>query len=161
MNSEPATSEFRFEKQKTEATVTLSSGEVLHGCFFTALGVTWREGPERVGDLLNSEAGFLPFEVRDAGGVRTVLCNRTHVVAVAIATNEASEDADYAIARRRRVSIHLSTGARITGVLHVALPEGHNRLSDWARLPDRFRYVDRRPNTSDQYRPHRRRVGGP
>src|SRR5262245_19738639 len=55
-------SQFRVEKRRVEAELTLSSGERLKGCFFLATSSATHPGPERVVDLLNSEQGFFPFE---------------------------------------------------------------------------------------------------
>ena len=99
-------------------------------------------GPERVGDLLNSESGFFPFETEDAGGIRTVLCNRSQVLVVALAENEATRDPGYEVATRRTVSILLSNGQRVRGAVRVYRPMEHDRLSDWAREPEIFRYVE-------------------
>ena len=94
MSPDPPSSEFRFEKRRTEAEISLSSGESVHGCIFTASGVIGHEGPERVGDLLNADPrGFFPFEVHGKGDPHTVLINRAHVVTVAISENEAVQDA--------------------------------------------------------------------
>jgi hypothetical protein len=135
-------SEFRVEKQRAEAALTLSGGESTHGYFFVAGGSARHAGPERVGDLLNSEAVFFPFEIHDAAGVRTELFNRRHVVMVAIGDDEASRDPGYSVARRREVSILLSNGQRVMGAIRVYKPEGRDRLSDWARDPEIFRYVE-------------------
>jgi hypothetical protein len=147
MNSEAASSQFRFEKQRTGAVVRLSSGEAIQGSFFIAAGITWHDGPERVGDLLNSEGGFFPFEVRDKAVVRTAIYNRAHVVTVALATNEAAREAGYSAAAGRLVSVLLSTGERFTGAIRIPQPEGHDRLSDWARQPEIFRYIETADHT--------------
>ena len=36
----------------------------------------------------------------------------------------------------------LSTGHRVTGRVSVYLPEGHDRLSDYARSLEMFRYIE-------------------
>src|SRR5690349_221928 len=142
MNAEPATSEFRVEKRRTQALVRLSSGDLCQGCFFIAGGSARHDGPERVWDLLNSETGFFPFEVQDITGPRTILCSRVHVATVAIADNAASRDPGYAVATRRVVSMLLTTGERLTGTVRVYRPEGRDRLSDWTRQPETFRYIE-------------------
>ena len=68
MTTDFTPSEFHVEKQRADAVVTLSSGESSRGCFFVAGGSASHAGPERVGDVLNAEAGFFPFEIQDAGG---------------------------------------------------------------------------------------------
>jgi hypothetical protein len=125
---------FRFEKRRVEAVVSLTGGDTTHGSFFVA--------GERVGDLLNQETGCFPFEILTAEGSQTVLYNRAHVVTVSVAEGEAARDPAYAVAKRRDVWMMLSDGRRIRGVVRVYRPEGRDRLSDWARQPETFRYVD-------------------
>jgi hypothetical protein len=135
-------SEFHVEKQRVAAVLTLTGGESTSGCFFVAGGSARHAGPERVGDLLNSEAVFFPFEIHDSAAVRTELINRHHVVMVAIGDNEESRDPGYSVATRRAVSILLSNGQRVAARIRVYKPEGRDRLSDWARDPEIFRYVE-------------------
>jgi hypothetical protein len=142
MLREGTVSQFRIEKRRSDGLVRLSSGATVQGCFFIAGSSARHDGPERVWDLLNSEAGFFPFEVHDADGARTVLFNRDHVVTVVLSDNEASRDSGYTVATRRTVSMRLSTGEQITGAVCVYRPEGRDRLSDWARQSEVFRYVE-------------------
>jgi len=142
LDPQPAGSEFRFEKRRADAVVTLVSGESVKGCFFIAGGTSRHEGPERIGDLLNSEAGFFPFEIQAEGGAGTVLYNRSHVILVQVFDDEARRDPGYEVATRRVVSILLSNGRRADGAVRVYRPEGRDRLSDWTRQPETFRYVE-------------------
>ncbi len=137
-----AVSQFRVEKRRVEATVSLSSGENVHGWFFVAGGSARREGPERVGDLLNAEPGFLPFERYDGGSARTVLYNRDHLVLVALADAEARRDPGYELATRHTIALVLANGRRIVGSVRVYRPQGRDRVSDWARGGDLFRYIE-------------------
>jgi hypothetical protein len=142
VNSGLSHSKYRVVKQRTDAVVTLSSGLATQGCFFIAGGSSRHRGPERVGDLLNSETGFFPFEIHLVGRARTVLYNRNHVVMVALTDDEARRDPGYDVATRWFVSILLSSGQRIAGAVRAYGSEGHDRLSDWARAPESFRYVE-------------------
>ena len=142
MQTEPAASEFRVEKQRIDALLTLANGDSAPGHFFVARNSAHSAGPERVGELLNAEAGFFPFETLDGHGTRTVLYNRRHVIVVALADNEARRDPGYDVATERFVSLLLSNGKRVIGSIRVYLPEGRDRLSDWARLADGFRYIE-------------------
>ena len=142
MSTSTAPSEYRVEKRRADATVTLSSGTSERGCFFLATSCTRHDGPERVADLLNSEGGFFPFEIHGDSGTRTVLYHRSHVVLVSIAEDEAALDPGYGVATRRVVSVLLSNGERVVGAVRVYRPEGRDRLSDWARQPETFRYIE-------------------
>src|SRR5947207_5873577 len=142
MRTEPAASEFRVEKERIDALITLSNGDSAPGHFFVARASAHTTGPERVGELLNAEPGFFPFETLDGHGTRTVLYNRQQVIMVALPENEARRDPGYAVATERFVSVLLSTGDRVAGSVRVYRPEGRDRLSDWARHSDTFRYIE-------------------
>jgi hypothetical protein len=142
MSTEEAVSEFRVEKERIEAIVTLSNGGSRPGAFFVAKASAHSVGPERVGELLNAETGFFPFEIQDVGGRRTILYNRPQVVMVALGENEARRDPGYDVATERFVSVLLSNVHRVSGSVRVYRPEGRDRLSDWARHMDVFRYIE-------------------
>jgi len=142
MATELNPSEFRVEKRRAHAILILSSGQSTGGCFFTGSGSARHAGPERIGDVLNSDPGFFPFEIHDAEGLRTVLFNRRHVVMVVLADNEARDDPGYDLAPQRVVSVALSNGQRQVGAVRVYQPEGRDRLSDWARQPETFQYLE-------------------
>jgi hypothetical protein len=137
-------SEFRVEKRRAEAALTLTTGATVCGCFFLAAARANQSGPERVGDLLNAEPGFFPFELNGDPVPHTVLYNRSQVVLVALLgdTIEAQLDPAYSLATERAVEILLSNGHTVAGNVRVYRPAGHDRLSDYARMPDPFRYVE-------------------
>jgi len=142
MAVEYARSEFRIEKKRVNAVITLAHGDAMPGHFFVATGSVHYSGPELVGDLLNAEPGFFPFELHDSLANRTILYNRREVVMVALPENEASLVPGYDVAPERFVSVLLSNGARVAGAVRVYRPKGHDRLSDWARNADIFRYIE-------------------
>ena len=133
-------SEFRVEKRREAAEVTLVTGRTLSGVFFLAGSSQLHTGPERVGDVLNLEPGFFPFEC----GGETALINRAHVLKVTLPTQmiEAQLDAGYDVATRRHVKVLLTTGETVTGHVVVFRPPGRDRLSDYAHIDERFRYVE-------------------
>jgi hypothetical protein len=141
-------SEFRIEKGRSDAVITLSDGSSVRGSFFVAGSSSNYHSPERVKDVLSGEAGFFPFEVGGAGGERTVIYNRAHVVMVKLGDeDEPRRDPDYEVATRRSVSMLLSNGTRVLGTVLVHRPHGHDRLSDFARSSETFRYVEIRGGT--------------
>jgi hypothetical protein len=133
-------SEFRIEKRREAADLTLITGATVSGVFFLAGSSQLHAGPERVGDVLNLEGGFFPFE---ANG-ETSLINRAHILKVALPPEmiENELDAAYTVATRRHVKVLLTTGEVITGKVVVLLPPGRDRLSDYAHIDERFRYVE-------------------
>ena len=142
-------SEFRVEKHRAEAELTLSTGARVKGAFFLSGSSAGHAGPERVGDVLNGEEGFFPFELAGDGTPRTVLVNRAHVTTIALPPSviEAQLDPGYDIATKRRVSILLSTGTRVAGTVSVSRPIGHDRLSDYAHAGEVFRYLETSDHT--------------
>jgi hypothetical protein len=136
-------SEFRVEKQRAEAEVTLSGGGFLRGTFFLAESSSNHLGPERVADLLNAERGFVPFQTNPEPA-DTILINPAHVVTVKLLerTNEARLDPGYELAAERHVAMLLSNGTALCGAVRVYRPDESNRLSDYLRSPEVFRYVE-------------------
>lgn len=137
-------SEFRIEKRRAEAALTLTTGATVTGCFFLSGSSASHAGPERVADLLNAEAGFFPFELNAGTAPYTVLYNRTQLVLVRLLeeTIEAQLDPGYSVATEREVRILLSNGTAVEGRVRVYRPSGRDRLSDYARAPEIFRYVE-------------------
>jgi hypothetical protein len=141
---DPHISEFRVEKARTHGTLRLSSGASIHGSFFVADSSARHAGPERIKDLLNADTGFFPFEVLDSdGATQTILYNRDHVLLVELLDNhDARLDPGYDVATRRTVTMLFSDGHELKGIVRVHRPQGHDRLSDFARSPDQFSYLE-------------------
>ena len=138
-------SEFRVEKQRVDAALTLTTGTVVRGCFFLSGSSPTHAGPERVADLLNAETGFFPFELNGANSPHTALFNRAQLVLVTLLakdTVEAQLEPGYDVAPTRQIRVLLSTGSAIEGVVRIYRPSGRDRLSDYARAPEIFRYVE-------------------
>ena len=57
-------------------------------------------------------------------------------------TVEAQLDPGYAVAPEREVHMLLSTGRTVEGRVRIYRPSGRDRLSDYARAPEMFRYVE-------------------
>ena len=73
-----------------------------------------------------------------------MLVNRAHVLKVALPPQmiEAQLDAGYDVATRRTVRVLLTTGETVTGNVVVFRPPGRDRLSDYAHIDEKFRYVE-------------------
>ena len=142
-------SEYRVEKHRAEAELTLSSGGLLQGWFFLAGSSATHAGPERVADVLNAESGFFPFEVPAGATPDTVLINRPQLISVRLLdeTTEAQRDPGYEVATVRHVEMLLSNGEMLSGTVRVYRPQGRDRLSDYARSADRFRYLENADGT--------------
>jgi hypothetical protein len=136
-------SQFRVEKRRAEAEIMLATGRSVRGAFFLAGSSATHAGPERIGDLLNGESGFFPFETGPSAA-DTLLVNRAHLVSVRLLerVDEPQHDPGYAIATARRVAMLLTNGITLTGTVRVYRPQGRDRLSDYARSPETFRYLE-------------------
>jgi hypothetical protein len=139
-------SQFRVEKRREAAEITLSTGATVDGHFFLSGSSHGHAGPERVGDLLNLAEGFFPFEAPNG---ETSLINRAHVVKVVLPEHviEVQLEDGYDLTTRRHVTILLSSGETVTGHVAVYRPAGHDRLSDYALVAARFRYVEQSDRT--------------
>ena len=142
MNSHSVMSELRISKERRAATLTLSDGRQIAGSFFVAGSSDSHAGPERVKDILNSPNAFFPFEISDGVGAHTGIFNREQVIVVSLATDEANGEAAYDVATRRSVEMLLSNGARLKGLVRVYCPRGSDRLSDYTRAEEMFRYLE-------------------
>ncbi len=137
-------SEFRIEKRRAEAALTLTTGTTVRGCFFLSGSSARHSGPERVAELLNAETGFFPFELNAGTAPYTVLYNRAQLVLVTLLdeTIEAQLDPGYSVATERAIRMRLSSGQAVVGRVRIYRPNGRDRLSDYARAPEIFRYVE-------------------
>ena len=131
-------SQYRIEKQHdVMATITLASGVELRGSFFLADAATAHSGRERVYDLLNEPERFFPFDVegRDGKPSYVSLLARSHVLFVTLDEPAAElhyDDLSLGMASRKFVSLLLTNGARMRGELFIVMPEGMDRVSDFA-----------------------------
>ena len=91
-----------------------------------------------------------------------MLYNRSQVVVVTLLEDavEAQLDPGYAVATEHEVRMLLSTGRTVDGRVRVYRPVGRDRLSDYARAPEMFRYVETDGRDSHrQQRAYRRAPG--
>jgi hypothetical protein len=136
-------SQYRVHKRKAAAELLLANGRQVGGSFFLASSSAHHPGPERIIDLLNGETGFFPFECEDQWGADTTLYNRTQVAAVKILDKVDEDSAEiYEFGTERRVGMMLTTGLRVEGTIRVYLPVGRDRLSDYVRTGECFRYIE-------------------
>lgn len=136
-------SEFRVEKSRAVATLTLSNGTSVDGCFFVLGNSRTHAGPEGVRDVLNGETGFFPFDSMGPEGSTTVLYNRDHLVFVKLEdTDEPRRDPGYEVAIEKIVTMLMSNGTRLRGSVRIFRPHGSDRLSDFTRAHEAFRYLE-------------------
>lgn len=142
MLSASTTSQYRMDKRRVDAVLSLTTGLTVHGSFFLADRTVVGDGPERLDDLLNTTTGFFPFERVEQGQRQVVLYSAAHLALVTLRGQEAREVPGYEVARVRHVALILSNGQRVAGQIRVYQPEGRNRVSDWTREPAVFRFLE-------------------
>ena len=136
-------SEFRVEKSRAKATLTLANGTTVHGCFFLSGQSRTHAGPEGVRDVLNGETGFFPFDAGRPDNSTTILYNRDHVVLVELHDkDEPRRDPGYDVAIEKIVTMLMSNGTRLRGSMRIFRPHGSDRLSDFARGHQPFLYLE-------------------
>ena len=73
----------------------------------------------------------------------TILYNRDHIIFVALEDkDEPRRDPGYDVAIEKIVTMLMSNGTRLRGAVRVFRPHGSDRLSDFSRAADAFRYLE-------------------
>ena len=135
-------SDLRVQKRRVEATLTLTTGLTVRGYFFLWDARLAGEGSERPDELLNSAHGFFPFERLDGRSPRVVLYNVALVSVVTLAEHAGRAVPGYEVAAVRHVSLLMSSGQTLSGTIRIHRPAGCDRVSDWLREPEAFRYLE-------------------
>jgi hypothetical protein len=126
-------SDYRIVMQKRQVALVLADGSRLEGEVFLNLYEAHHIGPQRLGDLLNSDIRFLP--VQTASGIQLVNVER-----IVSAQTGGSEEADELMRLGEKHRIRITTLLRdeIVADLYVNLPEISNRVKDGLNRAQRF-----------------------
>ena len=144
MENEMATEQnpLKVEKLPVEVTFIMLGGEELTGTIYLDLHSRHHGGPERMEDIVNSGARFIPILLPDG---KVVLLNRQRIITAHCRQHEADE---YELLTQGlltdiKATIRLSDGRTIAGALRTDMPREHTRLSDLLNQPEDFtRLVD-------------------
>jgi hypothetical protein len=122
----------RIAKERRPVLFTLADGREVEGEVFLSLYEAKRMGPQRVGELLNGEEGFLPVSTSEG----MIHLNVSNIVTARTGMQSEWDDLEtlgkkYTV----RISTHLG---EIAGEVFVNLPREHSRVSDYLNQPDRF-----------------------
>src|SRR4051794_15590579 len=122
--------ELRVPKRRTAVEVLLPGGAVRHVAVFLAEFAPGHQGTERLSDLLNGSADFVP--ALDVDSDAMTFLNR-HAVSVARVAREVETEAgdDVTIPTEQEVEITLMDGASLTGLIAYVLPPDRSRLVDY------------------------------
>jgi hypothetical protein len=125
--------EQKIVKNRRQVLFTLADGSTVEGKVFLSLYEACHEGPQRVGELLNSDDGFIPVET---AGCMTHL----NIINIVTAQTPLIEEGDelMRLGEQYRVQITTALGTVIEGQVFVNLPHDRNRVSDYLNQRDRF-----------------------
>ncbi|MDY7225038.1 hypothetical protein [Hyalangium rubrum] len=129
--------EFRVPKRPIIVQVILPGGEAREVSVFLSAGVPDYSENERLSDLLNREARFIP-----AQDVATGMVTFFNSVAIAVARtdleHELREEDRLTILTEHEVEIRLVDGQRLQGLIIYMQPEGRTRLNDYLNDAPQF-----------------------
>lgn len=130
--------ERRIAMQKRRVDLVLADGSRLEGDVFLSLYDAHRTGPQRLGDLLNSEIRFLPVET--TAGIQLVNC-----ALIVSAQTDRNEEADELVRLGEKYSITVFTLLKkeLAVDLYVNLPQASRRVKDCLNQQQRFLAVFR------------------
>lgn len=132
----------KVEKLPVEVTFIMLGGEELTGTIFLDLHSRHHAGPERMEDIVDSGARFIPILLADK---KVVLLNRQRIITAHCRQRETDEyeEMTRGLLTDIKATIRLSDGRTITGALRTDMPREHARLSDLLNQPSDFvRVVD-------------------
>ncbi|HSP77897.1 MAG TPA: hypothetical protein VLQ93_05185 [Myxococcaceae bacterium] len=86
---------------------------------------------ERLSDLLNGGAQFIPVVDAQTDGVTFVRCENVAVARVAAELEPVDDAEQFTIPTEHEVEIHLSDGQKLRGLITYVLPDQHSRLLDF------------------------------
>jgi hypothetical protein len=123
-------SDLAVPKRRIPVTVTLAGGMHREVILFLAEGVSGHEGGERLSDLLNGGAGFIPA-VEVETQAMTFLNRMAVVVAEAGPLAERAAADDLSLPFEHEVELTLTDGRTLRGHLSYVLPPDHARVADY------------------------------
>ncbi len=128
--------DLRVPKRAVPVEVVLPGGEARQVSIYLSEGAASHPGPERVSDLLNGSAAFIPA-LEPATGTMTFL-QRASIAVARVAAAEEPADDSYTIPTEHEVEVTLADGSRLTGLVAYVAPEARSRLVDFLNRPEPF-----------------------
>lgn len=124
------------------AQFVLPGGAVREVAVFLAEATPGHSGGERLSDLLNGQARFIPAQ--DVESEAMTFVNSEGLALARVAAEHEVTDADQlTIPTEHEVEVRLVDGQRFTGLITYVLPEGRSRLTDYLNdTPAYFRLVE-------------------
>jgi hypothetical protein len=122
------TDDLRVPKRRAHVEVLLPGGAARQVTVFLAEFASRHSGPERLSDLLNAEADFIP--ALDVATNLMTFLNR-HGIAAARVSREWELGDEPAGGDQHEVEIALTDGTTLRGTVSFMLPPEHSRLLDY------------------------------
>jgi len=122
----------------------LADGVHIKGRIFLAQDPRHPGQTDQLIGALNDERDFLPFEVGDDRGARSLVLNKEHIVRVRVLQPQPEEmpvsytDPDSVQEPHRETILHLSDGTQVAGRVVVDTPQAASRLVDKLNNGERF-----------------------
>lgn len=123
----------KITKNRRSVFFTLTDGSTVEGKVFLSLYEACHEGPQRVGNLLNSVDAFIPVDTSNG----MLHLNIANIVSAHTPISEEMNDL-MTLGAKYRVQITTSLGSIIEGEVFVNLPHNRNRVSDYLNQRERF-----------------------
>jgi len=128
--------DLRVPKRAVPVEVVLPGGELRRVSVYLAEGAASHPGPERLSDLLNGSAAFVPA-LESGSGAMTFL-HRGSIAVARVAAEEEPADDSFTIPTEHEVEITLVDGSCVTGLVAYVAPESRERLIDFLNRPEPF-----------------------
>jgi hypothetical protein len=121
------TSELRVPTVALAAEVACADGRTFTGRIFVPAAASHHSGPMRPEEWINEPLPYFPFLPDDAAV--PVMLNKHTVVTVTLQGGDGSET-ELPIGLERRVAIECGE-RRLEGMVHIDMPENHQRVQDY------------------------------
>ncbi|HEX8698512.1 MAG TPA: hypothetical protein VF815_06735 [Myxococcaceae bacterium] len=122
--------ELRVPKRRVGAQIVLPGGETRNVFVFLSEASPERHDGERLSDLLNTGAKFLP--AMDASTATMLLFNAASIAVARVdAAHEPREEDQLTLLTEHEVEVRLVDGQRLQGLVTYVMPEGRTRLTDY------------------------------
>ena len=128
--------DLRVPKRAVPVEVVLPGGEARQVSVYLSEGAASHPGPERLSDLLNGSAPFIPARESDSGDMSFL--HRASIAVARVAADEEPADDSFTIPTEHEVEITLADGARLSGLVAYVAPESRERLVDFLNRPEPF-----------------------
>ena len=128
--------ELRIPKHEVQVELTLESGEVRGVTVFLADAASDHTGAERLVDLLNGAADFIPVRSVDAPGV--LLMSRAGIVSARAPAESAADVEEWEAVFHHTVEVTLRGGVTVRGALEYSQAPEHARVLDYLARSEHF-----------------------